>query len=196
VVDDPAVNAFAVPGGFVYVTRGIAAMNSAGSWPRDTDRHVTARHSVSQMSKQLPGSGAAGMILSPEVAQFGNLAAAGLGVLFMKFSRSDESQSDQLGLKYMMNGGYDPREIVDVFTTLERVSQQAGAGRLPQWMSTHPDPENARPGPRARCWLNKTSGNDRQPAGFCAAGRHRVRREPAEGFFQGTCSATGPGIPD
>ncbi len=148
VVDDAAVNAFAIPGGFIYVTRGIMAhLNSEAELAAILGHeigHVTARHSVSQMSKQqLAQVGfAAGMILSPEFAQFGNLAQAAMGLMFMKFSRSDESQSDALGLKYMMAGGYDPRELVDVFTMLDGLSQQSGAGRLPQWMSTHPDPEN------------------------------------------------------
>ncbi len=115
VVDDAAVNAFAIPGGFIYVTRGIMAhMNSEAELAAILGHeigHVTARHSVSQMSKQqLAQVGfAAGMILSPEFAQYGNLAQAAMGLMFMKFSRSDESQSDALGMKYMMAGGYDPR---------------------------------------------------------------------------------------
>ena len=194
VVDDPAVNAFAIPGGFVYVTRGIMThLNSEAELVAVLGHeiaHVTARHSVSQMSKQqLAQVGlAAGMILSPEVAQFGNLAEAGLGVLFMTFSRSDESQSDQLGLRYMLAAGYDPREIVDVFTMLERVSQQAGAGRLPQWMSTHPDPENR------QAWAaNAVASLNRDFSGMTVDRPGYMRRldgmmfgeNPREGFFQG-----------
>ncbi len=195
VVDDAAVNAFAIPGGFVYVTRGIMAhLNSEAELAAVLGHeigHVTARHSVSQMSKQqLAQVGlAAGMILSPEVAQFGNLAQAGLGVLFMKFSRADESQSDQLGLRYMLNGGYDPREMVDVFSMLERVSQQAGAGRLPQWMSTHPDPENR------QAWAaSAIAGLSTDFSGLTVNRPAYLRRlndmmfgeNPREGFFQGT----------
>ena len=82
VVDDAAVNAFAIPGGFIYVTRGIMThLNSEAELAAILGHeigHVTARHSVSQMSKQqLAQVGlAAGMILSPEFAQFGNLAQA------------------------------------------------------------------------------------------------------------------------
>lgn len=195
VVDDPAVNAFAIPGGFVYVTRGIMThLNSEAELAAVMGHeigHVTARHSVSQMSKQqLAQVGlAAGMILSPQVAQFGNLAEAGLGVLFMKFSRSDESQSDQLGLKYMLAAGYDPRKIVDVFSMLERVSQQAGSGRLPQWMSTHPDPENR------QAWAaNAVASLNRDFSGLAVDRPGYLRRldgmmfgeNPREGFFQGT----------
>ena len=103
VVDDAAVNAFAIPGGFVYVTRGIMThLNSEAELAAILGHeigHVTARHSVSQISKQqLAQVGlAAGMILSPEFAQFGDLAQAAMGLMFMKFSRSDESQSDAAG---------------------------------------------------------------------------------------------------
>lgn len=148
VVDDAAVNAFAIPGGFIYVTRGIMAhLNSEAELAAILGHeigHVTARHSVSQMSQQqLAQVGfAAGMILSPKFAQFGDMAQVAMGLMFMKFSRSDESQSDALGMKYMMAGGYDPRALVDVFGMLDGLSQQSSAGRLPQWMSTHPDPEN------------------------------------------------------
>ena len=148
VVDDAAVNAFAIPGGFIYVTRGIMThLNSEAELVTILGHeiaHVTARHSVNQMSKQqLAQIGlVAGMVLSPRVAQFGNLAQAGLGLMFLQFSRSDESQSDQLGFRYMMAAGYDPREMADVFKMLDGVSQQAGSGRLPQWLSSHPNPEN------------------------------------------------------
>jgi len=193
VVDDAAVNAFAIPGGFIYVTRGIMAhLNSEAELAAILGHeigHVTARHSVSQMSKQqLAQVGfAAGMILSPEFAQYGNLAEAAMGLMFMKFSRSDESQSDSLGMKYMMAGGYDPRKMVDVFTMLDGLSQQSAEGRLPQWMSTHPDPENR------QAWASKTvAGLDRDLSRLAVNRPEYMRRldgmmfgeNPREGFFQ------------
>ncbi|MBI2535886.1 MAG: M48 family metalloprotease [Gemmatimonadetes bacterium] len=60
----------------------------------------------------------------------------------MSFSRGDETQADELGLRYMYRAGYDPREMPKVFAMLDRVSQAAGGDRLPQWLSTHPNPEN------------------------------------------------------
>ncbi len=150
VIDDPTVNAFALPGGFIYVTRGIMTH-------LDTEAelvsvlgheigHVTARHGVNQMSKQqLLGLGLGlGTILSPELAAVGELASAGLGLLFLKYSRDDERQADDLGLRYSLAVGYDPREGPEVFTVLKRVSEAAGAGRLPNYMSTHPDPDSRR----------------------------------------------------
>ena len=95
--------------------------------------HVTARHSVEQMSKQqLAQIGLlAGMIISPTVANYGNLAAQGLQVMFLKYSRDDERQADDLGLRYMYQQNYDPREMPQVFETLRRVSQAQGAGGSP-----------------------------------------------------------------
>ena len=150
VVDDPVVNAFALPGGFIYVTRGIFAhLNSeaelAGVVGHEIG-HVTARHSVSQLSKQqLTQLGlAVGTIASPEFEQFAGLASQALGVLFLKYSRDAESQADELGLRYLRRGNYDPREMPHVFEMLDRVSQAQGGGRVPQWLATHPNPENRR----------------------------------------------------
>ena len=150
VVDDPVVNAFAIPGGFIYVTRGILAhLNSeaelAGVVGHEIG-HVTARHSVSQMSKQqLAQIGLAiGSVASPDFERYAGLASAGLGVLFLKFSRDAESQADHLGLRYMRRANYDPREMPHVFEMLTRVSQAQGGGRVPEWLATHPDPENRR----------------------------------------------------
>lgn len=150
VVDDPVVNAFALPGGFIYVTRGIIA--HFGSEAQLVSvlgheiGHVTARHSASQMSQQqLAGLGlVVGAIVSPEVAQFSQLASAALGVLFLKFSRDDERQADDLGLRYMRRGGYAVREMPAVYTMLERVSGQGSGKRTPEWLATHPNPENRR----------------------------------------------------
>jgi predicted Zn-dependent protease len=150
VVDDPVVNAFALPGGYIYVTRGILAhLNSeaelAGVVGHEIG-HVTARHSVSQMSKQqLAQVGLViGSIASPEFERYAGLASAGLGVLFLKYSRDAERQADDLGLRYMRRVSYDPREMPHVFEMLGRVSQVEGGGRVPEWLATHPDPENRR----------------------------------------------------
>src|SRR5204863_9197522 len=150
VVVDPAVNAFALPGGYIYVTRRILAhliteAELAGVVGHEIG-HVTARHSVSQLSKQpLAQIGlAVGTIASPDFERFAGLASAGLGVLFLKYSRDAERQADDLGLRYMRRVNYDPREMPHVFEMLTRVSQAQGGGRVPEWLATHPDPENRR----------------------------------------------------
>lgn len=196
VVDDAAVNAFAIPGGFVYVTRGILPyLNSEAELVAILGHeigHVTARHSVNQMSKQqlFQGGLLVGMIVSPQVAQFGNLAQTGLGMLFLKFSRADESEADSLGFRYMLGDGYDPRRMVDVFRMLEGVSAQGeSGGRLPQWLSSHPDPENR------EAWAEKTVASVKRDLSGLAVNRPAYLRHidgivfgenPREGIFQGT----------
>jgi predicted Zn-dependent protease len=148
VLDDPLVNAFAVPGGFIYLTRGILAhMGSEAELVGILGHeigHVTARHSVNQMSRQqLAQLGlGVGMILRPELQQFGDLAGAGLGLLFLKYGRDAEYQSDDLGVRYMTEAGYDPRQLASVFRTLSAMSGDGEGGRPPEWASTHPFPEN------------------------------------------------------
>lgn len=150
VVDDPVVNAFALPGGFIYVTRGILAhFQSEAQLTAVLGHeigHVTARHSVNQMSKQqLVQIGLVlGTVIKPSLQRYAGLASAGLGVLFLKHGRDDEREADDLGLRYMTRGGFDPREMPGVFTMLGQVSAAGGGGGTPEWLSTHPDPENRR----------------------------------------------------
>ncbi len=195
VVDDPVVNAFALPGGYIYVTRGILAhLNSeaelAGVVGHEIG-HVTARHSVSQMSKQqLAQLGLAiGSIASPEFERYAGLASAGLGILFLKYSRDAESQADDLGLRYMRRASYDPREMPHVFEMLTRVSQAQGGGRVPQWLATHPNPENR----RGRIEQEIAAG----PQDFAGTAVNRDRylqrleglvygNDPREGYFKGS----------
>ena len=148
VVDDPTVNAFALPGGFIYVTRGILThLRSEAELVAVLGHeigHVTGRHSASQMSKQQLAMGGliVGMVVEPELQRFGGLAQQGLGLLFLKFGRDDENEADELGLRYMAREEYDPREMIEVFGVLDRVSSASGAGRMPEWLSTHPNPGN------------------------------------------------------
>ena len=149
VVDDPSVNAFALPGGYIFVTRGLMThLTSEAELVSVLGHeigHVTGRHSVEQMSKaQIAQIGLmAGMILQPELANYGDLAQTGLGLLFLKYGRDDEREADDLGLRYLVNENYDPREMPGVFETLRRVSErETKGGRVPGWLSTHPTPEN------------------------------------------------------
>lgn len=148
VVDDPAVNAFAAPGGFIYVTRGILAhlgseAELAGVVGHEIG-HVTARHSASEMSKQqVLGLGLAiGSAASAQVAGLAGIASQGLGVMFLKFSRDNETEADHLGIRYLLRTNYDPREMTKIFVMLERQGEAGGSGRLPEWLATHPSPAN------------------------------------------------------
>jgi len=148
VLDDPTVNAFALPGGYIYVTRGILTyLNDeaelAGVIGHEIG-HVTAKHAVQRISSQqlLQIGLGIGMVISPELQQYGEYIGAGLGVLFLKFSRDDENQADSLGLRYMGRANYDPRQMTQVMAMLDGVSKSEGGGRIPEWLSTHPNPGN------------------------------------------------------
>ncbi|MEJ2216223.1 MAG: M48 family metalloprotease [Gemmatimonadota bacterium] len=144
VVDDPSPNAFALPGGFIFVTRGL--MDLMGSEAQlaavlgHEIGHVTARHSVTQLSRaELAQLGlGVGMVLLPDLQNFSGLASTGLGLIFLKYSRDDERQADQLGFRYALAHGYDVRQMAVVFQSLERASELTGGSSLPNWMSSHP----------------------------------------------------------
>ena len=147
VLDTPVVNAFAVPGGYVYVTRGILAyMNDeaelAGVIGHELG-HENARHIAQQMSRQQVAQLGfnVGMILSENFRKYAGLAEFGASMLFLKFSRDDERQADDLGVEYGSKSGYDTYRMAAFFQTLERLNP-AGSGGLPDWFSTHPNPGN------------------------------------------------------
>jgi len=144
-LDSDVVNAFALPGGYIYITRGImAALNSeaqlAGVVGHEIG-HVTARHTAQRITnQQLAGVGLmAGMILSPEVARYGQALQTGAGLLLLKFGREDENQADGLGIRYMVRAGWDPREVPATYDMLGRLSSATGEA-IPSFLSTHPDP--------------------------------------------------------
>jgi predicted Zn-dependent protease len=147
VVDSPVVNAFALPGGPIYLTRGILAhMNSEAAMVGILGHeigHTTSRHIVQQISRsQLAGLGfGVGMVFFPEVQPFGDLIGTGLGFLFLKFGRDDEHEADMLGVRYSLTAGYDPTEMASFFEVLTRMGEQSGQA-VPGWLSTHPDPED------------------------------------------------------
>ena len=144
-LDSPVVNAFALPGGYIYITRGIMAqMNSeaqlAGVLGHEIG-HVTARHSAQQITnQQIAQVGLlVGMVAFSGFREYGGLAAQGMGLLFLKYSRDHESQADELGVQYTARAKYDPRQIPATYETLKRIGDREGAG-LPNFLSTHPDP--------------------------------------------------------
>jgi predicted Zn-dependent protease len=146
IVDSDVINAFAVPGGYVYFTRGIMAhfnneAEFAGVLGHEIG-HITARHSVAQQRNAILGQIGliAGMVLAPELAQFGEAASQGLGLLFLKFGRDAERQSDELGVEYSSKVKYDAHQMAGFFNTLERKGAESGAAELPNFLSTHPNP--------------------------------------------------------
>jgi predicted Zn-dependent protease len=147
VVNSPVVNAFALPGGYVYFTRGIMAhfnneAEFAGVLGHEIG-HVTARHGAQQQTQQILAQVGmiAGMIAAPQFAQFAEAAQQGLGLMFLKFGRNHESQSDKLGVEYSTKIGYNSFYMADFFKTLCRITDASGA-RMPAFLSTHPDPDD------------------------------------------------------
>ena len=148
IVDSPVVNAFAVPGGYIYFTRGIMAhfnneAEFAGVLGHEIG-HVTARHSAKQYSKAMLAQVGmvAGMVLSPEFRQFADLANTGVSMLFLKFGRDAENQADRLGVEYSTKIDYDAQEMAGFFQTLQRLQAQSGGEAVPTFMSTHPHPSD------------------------------------------------------
>ncbi len=147
VVDAPAVNAFALPGGYIYLTRGILPFLNdeaqlAGVLGHEIG-HVTARHSAQQYTKAT-GAGLGLTLLSifvPEARPFQSAAESALGVLFLKYGRDDELQADNLGVDYSARSGWDPAGVAGMLTTLQRLDEASGSRKgVPNWLSTHPAP--------------------------------------------------------
>lgn len=149
--DSSTVNAFALPGGQIFITRGLLQelqneAQLAGVLGHEIG-HVVARHSAEHLAKsQLTGAlvGAAGVAGSdsdnPNRGQQVAQVAAVVGeMVTMKYGREDELESDSLGVRLMAEGGYDPRALIDVMKILARAG---GGGRSPEFLSTHPDPGN------------------------------------------------------
>lgn len=160
--DPKTVNAFALPGGQVFITRALYdrlqnEAQLAGVLGHETG-HVIARHSAQQMAKGKLGqmlAGAAGVATSDR-GNGGAMAAQMVNQMMqLKYSRGDELQADNFGLKYMSDAGYDPREMLQVMQILKQAS--GGGGRGPDIFATHPDPD-------ARIaaiqeWLNANAAN-------------------------------------
>lgn len=149
-LNSDVINAFALPGGKVFITRELVErMDSEAQLAAVLGHevgHVTARHANEQITNQLIVSG---IIVGASVAatqgesdlvKYGvpALVAGGSGLFILKFGRDDELESDRLGMRYLAAAGYDPAAMLDVMRILDEASQ--GGDRGPEWLSTHPLP--------------------------------------------------------
>ncbi|WP_369048184.1 M48 family metalloprotease [Tenacibaculum sp. UWU-22] len=147
--DDRVINAFALPGGQVFITYALFSRltNPDGTLNQDMLAgvlgheigHVIGRHSAARMAKQDLTQGllsGAAVGFDPSTAQG---AAAIANVINMKYGREDELESDELGVKLMIDAGYNPEALIGV---MEILKQAAGPNRVPEFQSTHPNPEN------------------------------------------------------
>jgi len=146
--DPDTVNAFALPGGPIFVTRGLLRLldseaELAGVLGHETG-HVAARHASEQLAKTHLAQvlvGAAGVAASDsghgaDAAQVAGVVAT---MAALRYGRQDELQADSLGVDFMSDAGYDPRGLIRLMSILERAG---GGSRQPEFLSTHPDPGN------------------------------------------------------
>jgi predicted Zn-dependent protease len=148
VVDVPAINAFALPGGYIYVTRGILPFlqdeaELAGVMGHEIG-HVTARHAAQQYSRST-GAGLGlllGSLFVPQARPLAGLGQSGLGLMSLKYGRDDEAQADGLGVKYASRAGWDPAGVPHMLTTLARIEETSDNKGVPNWLQTHPAPED------------------------------------------------------
>lgn len=157
-LNSPVNNAFAIPGGYIYVTRQLTAlMNNeaelAGVLGHEVG-HVAARHSTKRQKTATRNSiiGVLGAVLSTAIlgdSTFGRLGqqvfSQGSQLLTLQYSRGQEMEADNLGITYLRRAGYDPRAMSTVLQSLARQnaleSQLRGtSNQVPEWASTHPDP--------------------------------------------------------
>ena len=141
--DSQTINAFALPGGQIFITYALFSKlenedQLAGVLGHEIG-HVVGRHSAERMAKQgLTETFVSGVAvgLDPNTAQG---AAAIANVINMSYGRDDELESDELGVRFMIDAGYNPIELIGV---MEILKAAAGPNKTPERMSTHPDPEN------------------------------------------------------
>ncbi len=141
--DPQTINAFALPGGQIFITYALFSRlenedQLAGVLGHEIG-HVVGRHSAERMDKEGLTKGILSGIAVGSDPSTAQEAAAIANVINMKYGRGDELESDELGVRFMLNAGYNPIEMVGVMKILK---EAAGPNRTPERMSTHPDPEN------------------------------------------------------
>jgi Zn-dependent protease with chaperone function len=149
------INAFALPGGPMFVHRGMfdaaAAEGEVVGVMAHELSHVLLRHGTANASKaqnpwlqlgQIAGAVGGAMVGGGVGSAIAQGSQFGLGTLLLKYSRDYEKQADILGAQIMARAGYDPRQLARMFETIEKESKSSGGGGTPQWMSSHPNPGN------------------------------------------------------
>jgi beta-barrel assembly-enhancing protease len=143
------VNAFALPGGQIFITAGLLALldseaQLAGVLAHEIG-HVVGRHSAEQMAKARLTEGLTGAAVlaaydpeNPNSVGTAQMAQLIGGLVNMRFGREDEIESDRLGVRFMAEAGYDPRAMIRV---MEILAEAGGPNRQPEFFSTHPNPD-------------------------------------------------------
>lgn len=146
VVADPSINAFNIPGGHVYVNTGLIQQvddvaELAGVMGHEI-AHGVARHATERLTKAYGLQIGAGVLLGQDPGLIAQIATQILGQgAIAKFSRDDEREADELGVRYLYEARYDPNGMVELFQKLLR-EQRSSPGAVAQFFSTHPLTEN------------------------------------------------------
>lgn len=200
VLDTPMVNAFALPGGYVYVTRGIMAMlNSEAALASVVGHeigHVTARHSARRYNNQLfagIGTVLAGVVTGDSA--LANSLGQGAQAYLMSYSRNQEYQSDELGVRYSSRSGYDPYAAAEMLQSLDAehklqliLADRAGEPEKTDFFSTHPNTQDRVTRAHAAAAATQISENSRdrnQSAYFNTIDGMRYGDDPKEGIING-----------
>ncbi len=193
-VDHELINAFALPGGFIYITRGILAnMNSeaelVGVLGHEVG-HVTARHAARQITQQQLGMIGliGGAVLSETVRNNSETFMQALQLLSLRYSRQDEAQADELGFRYMVRTEHDPAGLTAVMRMLQSTGPSAEEMGVPGWMLSHPDP-----GDRVRANERRVSRSQQDFSDFRLGRDEFLARldglvfgeDPRQGYFIG-----------
>ena len=201
-LDSPVNNAFAISGGYVYVTRNLVALMNdeaelAGVLGHEVG-HIAGRHSAERQSAA-QRSGLFGLLttviggaIGGVADSFGRLLAQGSGLYTLRFSRNQELEADALGVRYLAGAGYDPSALSTMLTSLalqtdlEARAQGRDARSLPEWASTHPDPgarvANAR---ELATRVGAVGGNRNEQAFKAAIDGMLYGDSPAQGIIEG-----------
>lgn len=183
VINASDINAFALPGGPMYVNRGMieAARTEgemAGVMAHELS-HVALRHGTAQATKAqkyglLAGIlGVGGAILGGPIGTAAQVGAQGVGVYFLKFSRQYETEADLLGARIMANAGYDPRDLANMFRTIEAQGGAGGGG----FLSDHPSPKDRYARINQEAQYLRVQARTRDDTQFRAI-KERLRRYP------------------
>jgi predicted Zn-dependent protease len=197
ILDSPVINAMALPGGYVYVTRGMLAYlnneDQLASVLAHEIGHVAARHAARQAWQQKVGQGIllGGALLGQGVLGLPaqnllNLGGMAAQLLFLRYSRDDELEADRLSVDYSARASYDPRQSIRFFQTLNRIQEKEGQG-MPNFLSTHPNP-----GDRIQRIRELTAGQPPEKPGSSAPSRYLnaieglvLGEDPRQGFVDG-----------
>ncbi|MEZ5708688.1 MAG: M48 family metalloprotease [Blastomonas sp.] len=202
-LNSPVNNAFAIPGGYVYVTRQLMAlMNDEAELAAVLGHevgHVAARHSKKRQSTAQRNAilNVLGQVLISQVAggsQIGQILSQGVGtgtqLLTLGYSRSQETQSDDLAIEYLVDAGYDPKALSSMLASLaaqNRLDQQISGNTrsIPEWSSTHPDPDKRVARALTRATETSAVGERNRAAFLAAIDGMMYGDDPKQGVIEG-----------